>query len=140
MKFSVHRAAFLQYLNTAQTAISGKTTLEILTGVKLNLSADALTITGSNSDISIETILSIADEDAQLTIEEPGSVVLPARFFGEIVKRLPEDTFTLTVNDRFQTTIVSVPLNLLLTVLSRRLIRICRKSTWAISSKFLAIC
>ena len=107
MKFSVHRAAFLQYLNTAQTAISGKTTLEILTGVKLNLSADALTITGSNSDISIETILSIADEDAQLTIEEPGSVVLPARFFGEIVKRLPEDTFTLTVNDRFQTTIVS---------------------------------
>ena len=57
MKFSVHRAAFLQYLNTAQTAISGKTTLEILTGVKLNLSADALTITGSNSDISIETIL-----------------------------------------------------------------------------------
>ena len=75
MKFSVHRAAFLQYLNTAQTAISGKTTLEILTGVKLNLSADALTITGSNSDISIETILSIADEDAQLTIEEPGSVV-----------------------------------------------------------------
>ena len=107
MKFSVHRAAFLQYLNTAQTAISGKTTLEILTGVKLNLSADALTITGSNSDISIETILSIADEDAQLTIEEPGSVVLPARFFGEIGKRLPEDTFTLTVNDRFQTTIVS---------------------------------
>ena len=51
--------------------------------------------------------MSIADEDAQLTIEEPGSVVLPARFFGEIVKRLPEDTFTLTVNDRFQTTIVS---------------------------------
>lgn len=83
MKFSVHRAAFLQYLNTAQTAISGKTTLEILTGVKLNLSADALTITGSNSDISIETILSIADEDAQLTIEEPGSVVLPARFLAK---------------------------------------------------------
>ena len=135
MKFSVHRAAFLQYLNTAQTAISGKTTLEILTGVKLNLSADALTITGSNSDISIETILSIADEDAQLTIEEPGSVVLPARFFGEIVKRLPEDTFIA-----FKQRSCPAPLNLLLTVLSRRPIRICRKSTPRISSKFLAIC
>lgn len=107
MKFSVHRAAFMQYLNTAQTAIASKSTLEILTGVKLHLSEDALTITGSNSDISIETILSIADEDACLTIEEPGSVVLPARFFGEIVKRLPEDTFTMTVNERFQATIVS---------------------------------
>ena len=56
----------MQYLNTAQTAIASKSTLEILTGVKLHLSEDALTITGSNSDISIETILSIADEDACL--------------------------------------------------------------------------
>ena len=109
MKFSVQRTAFLQYLNTALSAISGKTTLEILSGLKLNLSEDALTLTGSNSDISIETILSIADEHAALNIEEPGSIVLPARFFSEIVKKLPADQMQVTVNDRLQTTIISGP-------------------------------
>ena len=102
MKFSVHRAAFIQYLNDVQRAISTKTALEILSGIKLDLSEDGLTMTGSNSDISIETVISIADEQAALNIERTGSVVLPARFFNEIVKKLPAETMTLEVNERFQ--------------------------------------
>ena len=64
-------------------------------------------MTGSNSDISIETVISIADENAALNIEKTGSVVLPARFFNEIVKKLPEDSLSVEVNDRFQATIRS---------------------------------
>ena len=89
MKFTVHRTAFIQYLNDVQRAISSKAALEILSGIKLDLSEDGLTMTGSNSDISIETVISIADENAALNIEKTGSVVLPARFFNEIVKKLP---------------------------------------------------
>ncbi|KRL87427.1 DNA polymerase III subunit beta [Ligilactobacillus apodemi] len=107
MKFSVHRTAFIQYLNDVQRAISSKAALEILSGIKLDLSEDGLTLTGSNSDISIETIISIADEKAALNIEKTGRVVLPARFFNEIVKKLPEDTMSIEVNDRFQATIKS---------------------------------
>ena len=81
MKFTVHRTAFIQYLNDVQRAISSKAALEILSGIKLDLSEDGLTMTGSNSDISIETVISIADENAALNIEKTGSVVLPARFF-----------------------------------------------------------
>ena len=92
MKFTVHRTAFIQYLNDVQRAISSKAALEILSGIKLDLSEDGLTMTGSNSDISIETVISIADENAALNIEKTGSVVLPARFFNEIVKKLPEDS------------------------------------------------
>lgn len=107
MKFSVHRAAFIQYLNDVQRAISAKTALEILSGIKLDLSEDGLTMTGSNSDISIETVISIADEQAALNIERTGSVVLPARFFNEIVKKLPAETMTLEVNERYQAAITS---------------------------------
>lgn len=107
MKFTVHRTAFIQYLNDVQRAISSKAALEILSGIKLDLSEDGLTMTGSNSDISIETVISIADENAALNIEKTGSVVLPARFFNEIVKKLPEDSLSVEVNDRFQATIRS---------------------------------
>lgn len=107
MKFTVHRTAFIQYLNDVQRAISSKAALEILSGIKLDLSEDGLTMTGSNSDISIETVISIADENAALNIEKTGSVVLPARFFNEIVKKLPEDSLSVEVNNRFQATIRS---------------------------------
>ena len=107
MKFSIQRAAFIKYLNDVQRAISSKTTIDILTGLKMDLSKDALTLTGSNSDISIETIISIADDNAALQIEQEGAVVLPARFFSEIVKKLPEQTMTIEINERFQATITS---------------------------------
>ena len=66
MKFSVQRTAFIKYLTDVQRAISSKVTLEILRNIKLDLFSDGLTLTGSNADISIETIISIADEDANL--------------------------------------------------------------------------
>ena len=47
MKFSIQRAAFIKYLNDVQRAISSKTTIDILTGLKMDLSKDALTLTGS---------------------------------------------------------------------------------------------
>lgn len=46
---------FLQELQTVQRAISSKTTIPILTGVKIVLSEDGLSLTGSNADISIES-------------------------------------------------------------------------------------
>lgn len=101
MQFSVQRSAFIRSLNDVARAISSKNTLEILSGLKLMLTEDGLTLTGSNSDISIETMISIADKDAQLTIENVGGVVVPARFFIEVIKKLPETSLTLTVKERF---------------------------------------
>ena len=107
MKFTIKRNAFIKKLNDVQRAISSKTAIEILTGLKIQADNSKLTLTGSDSDISIENEITIDDSDFDLTITEPGSIVLPARFFSEIVKKLPEDTFTLEVNDRFQSTITS---------------------------------
>ena len=107
MKFSIRRNSFITALNDAQRAISSKTAIDVLTGIKITLSASKLTLTGSDADISIETVISQEDEKAALQIDEPGSIVLPARFFNEIVKKLPEDMMTITIDERFQATITS---------------------------------
>lgn len=108
LKFTVKRSAFLKKLKDVQLAVSSKTTIPILTGIKLLATSEGIKLTGSNSDISIETLLSVEDEKAQLNIEEEGSIVLqPARFFSDIVNKLPDETFTVEVLDRTQTSITS---------------------------------
>lgn len=107
MKFSVKRTVFLQELQIVQRAISTKTTIPILTGIKLTLAEDGLYLTGSNADISIERFLSKDESKAELTIEQTGSIVLIARFFGEIIRKLPEDSFTFEVLENNQVAITS---------------------------------
>lgn len=107
MKVTLKRSSFLQELQTVQRAISSKTTIPILTGVKIELTNESLHLTGSNSDISIETTLSASDEKAQMDIASPGSIVLQARFFMEIVRRLPEDFLTFELIEAGQVKISS---------------------------------
>ncbi|GAX03141.1 DNA polymerase III subunit beta [Secundilactobacillus pentosiphilus] len=107
MKFTINRAAFIKELNNVQRAISSKTTIPILTGLKLSADDTGLTLTGSDADISIETLIHSDNPDNQLAIQSPGAIVLPARFFSDIVKRLPEDNMTLDVTEGFQTEITS---------------------------------
>ncbi|OAP97303.1 DNA polymerase III subunit beta [Ligilactobacillus aviarius] len=107
MKFTIKRNAFIKKLTDVQRAISSKTAIEILTGLKITATENSITLTGSDSDISIENEISTDDSNYELLIDEPGSIVLPARFFSEIIKRLPESTFTIEVNDHFQATITS---------------------------------
>lgn len=107
MKFTIARNTFIKKLNAVQRAISSKTTIPILTGLKIEAENDRLILTGSNTDISIETTIATTDEDAHLDIESTGSIVLMARFFSDIVKKLPDNTMLLEVSDGFQTTITS---------------------------------
>lgn len=107
MKFTIKRTAFLNRLADVQRAISSRTTIPILTGIKIIADKDGLTLTGSDSDISIEAFIPIEEESNQLEIEETGAIVLQARFFNEIVRKLPEETMTVEVLDRFQTSITS---------------------------------
>lgn len=107
MKLTINRTTFMNELSTAQRAISSKTTIPILTGVKIVLTDEGLSLTGSNADISIETFLAKDDKKAQMLIEKTGAIVLQSRFFGEIIRKLPEDFFTLEVLENNQVAITS---------------------------------
>ncbi|TPR13289.1 DNA polymerase III subunit beta [Apilactobacillus timberlakei] len=107
MKFSIKRASFIQGINTVSRAISSKTTIPILTGLKLTVTDNEIILTGSDADVSIETQIQANDEENELEISETGSIVLPARFFSGIVKKLPNDKMTLSISNGFQTEITS---------------------------------
>lgn len=99
MKFSIHRLAFLKSISDVQRVISSRTTIPILTGIKIDVTPSQIVLTGSDSEISLELVLPVSDEGLQLKIEKTGSIVLHARFFSDIVKKLPADLFTLEVID-----------------------------------------
>lgn len=107
MKFSINRSVFIQNLTDVQRAISSRTTIPVLTGVKLSLKDEGLYLTGSDATISIEAFINAKDDDNKLKIENTGDIVLPSRFLGEIVKKLPSDMMNLEVVDNFQTKITS---------------------------------
>ena len=65
-------------------------------------------LTGSDSEISIEiTIPKQIDGEDIVDISETGSVVLPGRFFVDIIKKLPGKDVKLSTNEQFQTLITS---------------------------------
>lgn len=108
MKFTIQRDYFLNQLNDTLKAISPRTTLPILTGIKIDATDKGIILTGSDSEISIEiTIFENIDGEKIVDIEEKGSVVLPGRFFVDIVKKLPGKTVNLSTNDQFKTLITS---------------------------------
>lgn len=107
MNFTINRSAFISQLNNVLRAISSKTTIPILTGLKMVVNEDNIVLTGSNSDITIESVINANDADNDLTIEETGAIVLPARFFSDIVKKLPDKKVTIEVTNGFQADITS---------------------------------
>ncbi len=107
MSFTINRSAFISQLNNVLRAISSKTTIPILTGLKMVVNEDNIVLTGSNSDITIESVISANDTNNDLTIENTGAIVLPARFFSDIVKKLPDKKVTIEVTSGFQADITS---------------------------------
>ncbi|UXS75535.1 DNA polymerase III subunit beta [Staphylococcus chromogenes] len=108
MEFSIKRDYFITQLNDTLKAISSRTTLPILTGIKIEATNEGVVLTGSDSEISIEiTIPNQVDGEDIVEVKEPGSVVLPGRFFVDIIKKLPGKDVKLSTNEQFQTLITS---------------------------------
>lgn len=107
MKFTINRPAFINQLNNVLRAISSKTTIPILTGLKMVVTDHSVILTGSDADITIESTLDASDSGYGLSIEEPGAIVLPARFFNEVIKKLPDKQATIEVFNGLQVRITS---------------------------------
>ncbi|MCZ0754762.1 DNA polymerase III subunit beta [Anoxybacillus sp. J5B_2022] len=102
MRLTIQRDDLARSVQDVMKAISSRTTIPILSGIKMVAMEQGVTLTGSDSDISIESFIP-AEEDGKIIAEvtEPGSIVLPARFFAEIVKKLPQETVEIEVQAPF---------------------------------------
>ena len=90
MKIRILKHELNESIQHVSKAISSRTTIPILTGIKLEVNFQGMTLTASDTDISIQAFIPAEDHDKQIVqIERPGSVVLPAKFFVEIIKKLP---------------------------------------------------
>ncbi|SDY34378.1 DNA polymerase III subunit beta [Salimicrobium album] len=93
MKFAIQRDQLMESVQDVMKAISSRTAIPILTGMKLEATTEGVKLTGSDSDISIESFIP-AEEDGTVHIEniEPGSIVLQAKYFPDIVRKVPDNT------------------------------------------------
>ena len=88
MKFSCTRSELQSAVSIAAKAASAKSPIPALEGILIETGLDSVKLTGYDLKKGIYTSI-----DA--TVTEPGSIVLGARIFGDIVRSLPEGTVTV---------------------------------------------
>ena len=96
MKFRINRLKLLNALSKTTKAVSVRSPLPVLTGIKFDLQPDGLILTGSDSDITIQTKIETSDD---LVIEQTGGVVLNSRYILEIVRKIDSDEISLEIID-----------------------------------------
>jgi len=93
MNFTINKEVMLNNLLVAQKALSTKTPAPYLQGVKLEVYQNELVMITSNSDISIK--LSVKHES--LSVDSTGEVLVPGRYFVEIIRKLDGDKVAVSV-------------------------------------------
>lgn len=109
MKFTIRRQQLLAGIQEVSNAISPRAAvIPILTGMKISMKNDLLTLTGSNSDITIESIIpKMIEEQEIISNIENGSIVLPVPHFPDIIRKLPGEYVQIEVKDNYKTVIQS---------------------------------
>ena len=90
MKFSCEKALLQAAISTTSRAVSPKSSIPALEGILLEAGSD-LRLTGYNLETGIQATV-------PAEIQEPGSLVLSARLFGEIIRKMPDDVVVFTAN------------------------------------------
>ncbi len=99
MRFTCEKNTLVAGLNIASRAVAQKSSLSSIEGI-LCKAGHGLSLTGYNMETAITY-----DMDADVT--DPGSCILPARLFGDIIRRLPEGPVTVVVDDNYKVSIRS---------------------------------
>ncbi|CAM3631589.1 DNA polymerase III subunit beta [Marinicrinis lubricantis] len=108
MKLKILKNELNESIQHVSKAVSSRTTIPILSGIKIDANASGITLTASDTDISIQSFIPTEKDGSHIIqLETQGSVVLPAKFFVEIIKKLPDDEVEIEVKDQFQTWIRS---------------------------------
>lgn len=108
MKFTIQRELLLESIQHVMKAISSRVTIPILTGIKIEATKEGIKLTGSDSDISIESFIPV-EENGVVNVEdiESGSIVVQAKYFPDIIRKLPLKTVEINTSEDFQVTINS---------------------------------
>lgn len=94
----IAQGLFSKALSDVSKAVSSRTLLPILSGIKIVAEEVGITLVGSNSDIIIERTISVTDE--KFKIRKTGSMVVSAKYLTDLVKKLPEQIHVKADNNQ----------------------------------------
>ena len=92
IKFSCEKVLLQSAIAVASRAVAQKSSIPALEGLLIHVDHQ-LTVSGYNMQTGIRTKVS-AD------VSSGGDIVLNARLFGDIIRRMPDDVITFTADDR----------------------------------------
>jgi DNA polymerase-3 subunit beta len=97
MKFVINRDLLLLNLTYVSRALSTKSPMPVLTGIKIETHDNSLFLTASNNEISIQTVIK---DKKQIKIEEDGVVVVPGKYFIEMIRKIESKDVVKILADR----------------------------------------
>lgn len=100
MKFTCDLKLLNEVVSNVSLAISSRSTIPALEGVLLECNHGQLTITGYDLEIGITKVINVNQS-------EPGSIVLNARLFSDILRKMPEGEIFVSSDEKFMTLIQS---------------------------------
>ena len=101
MKLTIKKDLLLNALNKVSKAISTKNLIPVLAGIKFELKKKRLTLTASDNDITIQTMIeAVNDED--FIIEQEGSIIIQGKYILDIVRKLPDKYINIEVIDELK--------------------------------------
>jgi len=98
MRFSASKDNLSYGVQVVQRAVSAKNPRPVLSGILLKAGNGHLTFTATDLELGIECVIPV-------TIEREGGIVLPAKYLGEIVRRLPDLKINVDVKENNSTMI-----------------------------------
>ena len=99
MRFTCEKSMLVAGLNITGRTVAQKSSLTALEGILCQASV-GLSLTGYNMETAITYHI-----EAEVT--DHGSCILPAKLFGDIIRRLPEGPVTVVVDENFKVSIRS---------------------------------
>ncbi|MBO8138435.1 MAG: DNA polymerase III subunit beta [Desulfotomaculum sp.] len=99
MKINTTKETLLHGLQTVQRAVSAKNPLPVLSGIMFKSKNNVLKMTATDLEIGIECNVPVT------TIEE-GSIVIPAKYITEIVRKLPDVPIDLSADEESSTVLI----------------------------------
>jgi DNA polymerase-3 subunit beta len=91
MKLSIPRDTFLAALQVVGRAVSSRAAIPSLGGVKLTAASGQLTLSATDTELGLTMTVS------ELVIESDGTLLLPGRLLGDVVRNLPGGEVSLAL-------------------------------------------
>ena len=99
MRFTCEKSLLVQGLNIAGRTVAQKSSLAVLEGI-LCKAGSGLELTGYNMETAITY-------QVEAEVTDVGQCILPARLFGDSIRRLPEGPVTVVVDENYKVSIRS---------------------------------